>query len=500
MNKVVGQRYQTVAELLSGLRTPQSGSDAATPAQADVPSIAVLPFVNMSADAEQEYFCEGMAEEIINALTALDGLHVASRTSAFQAKAQDFEVAEIGVRLKVGTVLEGSVRKAGNRLRVTAQLINVSDGYHLWSERYDRDMDDVFAVQDEIARSVVEKLKVKLFGEQDAPLVTRPTDHLEAYTLVLKGRYYFAKMSGTALEKGLECFTQALAVDPAYAQAHAGIALVQTLRAFLSFAVPQQVMPMAKEAALKALSIDERVADAHFALAFVLDCYDWNWEAAEREYRRAVDLNPADGQTRCLYARHLGCMGRADASVTGGRHAVEHDPLSSFTRQIFALILSLARRFDAAMTEARAGIELERAYHPFYWNLGVASVGLGRHGEAVESLRQATTLAPGDLFSQGLLGWALGLDGQKQEALTIRTDLERRQTQEYVSGFVIALVNVGLGERDQAISWLQKAEEERDPSLSFVNSWPGLDPLRSDPRFQALLQRMNFPQQVSPGS
>ena len=500
MNKVVGQRYQTVAELLSGLRTPQSGSDAATPAQADVPSIAVLPFVNMSADPEQEYFCEGMAEEIINALTALDGLHVASRTSAFQAKAQDFEVAEIGVRLKVGTVLEGSVRKAGNRLRVTAQLINVSDGYHLWSERYDRDMDDVFAVQDEIARSVVEKLKVKLFGEQDAPLVTRPTDHLEAYTLVLKGRYYFAKMSGTALEKGLECFTQALAVDPAYAQAHAGIALVQTLRAFLSFAVPQQVMPMAKEAALKALSIDERVADAHFALAFVLDCYDWNWEAAEREYRRAVDLNPADGQTRCLYARHLGCMGRADASVTGGRHAVEHDPLSSFTRQIFALILSLARRFDAAMTEARAGIELERAYHPFYWNLGVASVGLGRHGEAVESLRQATTLAPGDLFSQGLLGWALGLDGQKQEALTIRTDLERRQTQEYVSGFVIALVNVGLGERDQAISWLQKAEEERDPSLSFVNSWPGLDPLRSDPRFQALLQRMNFPQQVSPGS
>ena len=208
--------------------------------------------------------------------------------------------------------------------------------------------------------------------------MTRPTDNLEAYTLVLKGRYYFTKMTGTALAKGLECFTQALAVEPAYAQAHAGIALVQTLRAFLSFAVPQQVMPMAKEAALRALSIDESVADAHFALAFVLDSYEWNWEAAEREYRRAVDLNPADTTARCIYARHLGCMGRADASVTGGRHAVEHDPLSSFTRQIFALILSLARRFDAAIAEARAGIELDRTYHPFYWNLGLSLVGLGR--------------------------------------------------------------------------------------------------------------------------
>ena len=396
LNKDKARRYLSVTDLLAEMRALRSGSDAATvatPTKADVPSIAVLPFDDMSPAKDQAYFCEGMAEEIINALTTLKGLQVASRTSAFQAKARDLDVAEIGARLKVGTVLEGSVRKAGNRLRVTAQLINVSDGYHLWSERYDRDMDDVFAVQDEIARSVVEKLKVKLLGEQDAPLVTRPTDNLEAYTLVLKGRYYFTKMSGTALEKGLECFTQALAVEPNYAQAHAGIALVQTLRAFLSFAVPQQVMPMAKEAALKALSIDERVADAHFALAFVLDSYEWDWEAAEREYRRAVDLNPADTLARCIYARHLGCTGRADASVTGGRHAVEHDPLSSITRQIFALILSLARRFDAAITEARAGIELERTYHPFYWNLGLSLVGLrqarrsGRAAQAVHDLR-----------------------------------------------------------------------------------------------------------------
>ena len=379
-----------------------------------------------------------------------------------------------------------------------AQLINVSDGYQLWSERYDRDMDDVFAVQDEIAQAVVKQLKVRLLGEQDAPLVTRPTDNLEAYTLVLKGRYYFTKMTGTALEKGLECFTQALAVEPAYAQAHAGIALVQTLRAFLSCAVPQQVMPMAKEAALKALAIDETVADAHFALAFVLDSYEWNWAGAEPEYRHALDLNPADTLTRCLYARLLGCSGRADASVTEGRHAVEHDPLSTFTRQIFALILSLAGRFDAAVAEARAGIELERTYHPFYWNLGLALVGLGRSAEAVEPLRQATTFAPGDLYSLGFLGWALGLAGQKQEAATIRSDLERRQTQEYVSSFVMALVNIGLGEHDQAISWLEKGAEARDPNLTFLNRMFIMDPLRPAPRFQAVLRRMNFPETATP--
>ena len=240
LNGVVGRaltknsvdRYQAVADLLDELRSAAAPS---TPAarHPDVPSIAVLPFDNMSADPEQQYFCEGMAEEIINALAALDGLHVASRTSAFLAKEKRFDIAEIGKRLKVGAVLEGSVRKAGNRLRVTGQLINVSDGYHVWSERYDRDMDDVFAVQDEIARAVVDKLKVKLLGEQNAPIIRRPIDNLEAYNLFLQGRYYWTRATGPALEKSLECFTRALAVEPAYAQAHAGIALVHIMRAYL---------------------------------------------------------------------------------------------------------------------------------------------------------------------------------------------------------------------------------------------------------------------------
>ena len=325
LDKSHSQRYQAVTDLLADLRAHQrrSGAAGAQPTEPDVPSIAVLPFANMSADLEQEYFCEGMAEEIINALTGLEGLHVASRTSAFLAKAKNFDIGEIGTRLKVGAVLEGSVRKAGNRLRVTAQLINVSDGYHLWSERYDRDMDDVFAVQDEITEAVVGKLKVKLLGEKVSPVAKRPTDNLEAYTLFLKGRHHFERFAGPALEQSLECFSQALAVEPSYAQAHAGIADVQTLRALLSFVAPQHVMPMAKEAALEALALDESVAEAHAALATVIDCYEWNWPDAEREYRRALELNPSDPRTRSRYADLLSRVGRADAAATEARRAVE---------------------------------------------------------------------------------------------------------------------------------------------------------------------------------
>ena len=229
LSKDKAHRYQAVADLVAGLQALQSGSDAATvatPTKADMPSIAVLPFANMSADPEQEYFCEGLAEELIDALARLENLRVVSRTSAFQFKGKGHDLQQVAEKLKVKTVLEGSVRKAGNRLRINAQLINAADGYHLWSERYDRDMDDVFAVQDDIARTVVEKLKVKLLGEQDGPVIMRPTDNLEAYNLYLKGRYYLERLTGPALKKSLACFTEALAVEPSYVRAQAGIARV----------------------------------------------------------------------------------------------------------------------------------------------------------------------------------------------------------------------------------------------------------------------------------
>ena len=325
LQKDPSKRFHTVRDLLGELKL-KGGADAG-PSSLDLPSIAVLPFRNMSADPEQEYFCEGLAEELIDALARLDGLHVAARTSAFQFGGKGHDLQEIGEKLRVKTILEGSVRRAGNRLRVNAQLINAKDGYHLWSERYDRDMDDIFAVQDDIARAVVEKLKVRLLVEQGAPIITRPTDNLDAYHLYLKGRYYIARYTGEMFEKARESFAQALALEPAYAQAHAGIAQVHTLKAFRSYAAPHTVMPDAKDAALKALSLDETVADAHVALAMVLQFYEWNWTGAEREYRRALELNPGDMAVREMYSYLLGQVGRAEESNRGcavGRRARSH--------------------------------------------------------------------------------------------------------------------------------------------------------------------------------
>ena len=320
LSKDAGKRHQAVADLLGDLTA--ATPSVPTASQSDVPSIAVLPFADMSPEKDQDYFCEGMAEEIINALTQLTNLRVVARTSAFQFKGQALDLREVGKKLDVTSVLEGSIRKAGNRLRVTAQLINVSSGYHLWSERFDRTMDDVFEVQDEVARTVSDKLQVELLGQDDAPPVTPPTRNLDAYSLFLQGRQCYAQTARPAFERALRYFRQALDLEPEYAEAHAGIARVRTSQVVLSFAAPQAVMPEAKDKALKALAIDDGVGDAHAALAHVLDCYEWNWPEAEREYQRALELNPGDTVTRKCQGRNKirpGGGGKLDHLAAGPR-------------------------------------------------------------------------------------------------------------------------------------------------------------------------------------
>ena len=372
LNKELGHRYQSVGDLLGDLRRRGQQSEVRrAPADQEVPSIAVLPFVDMSREQDEGYFCEGMAEEIINALTKLEGLKVASRTSAFQFKGQSQDIRRIGEALNVETVLEGSVRTAGHRLRLGAQLINIADGYHLWSERYDRDMEDVFAVQDDIARAVVEKLKVKLLGGADTPLVKRPTDNVEAYTLFLQGRHHLLRATEAALEKSLACFTQALALEPTYAQAQAGIAWVQAFRGMVSVAAPHTVMPEAKEAALRALALDETAADAHLALAYVLHYYEWDWAGAEREYGRALELNPGDAQARTAYAWLLADTGRVDEAVAEARSALERDPVSALPRFVLAQVFVAARRFEEAIAVAHAAIELDPSFPSSYQALEV---------------------------------------------------------------------------------------------------------------------------------
>ena len=491
LSKSESSRYRAVTDLLDELRSASAPSSQAT-SQRDVPSIAVLPFRNMSADPEQEYFCEGLAEELIDALARLEDLRVVARTSAFHFKGQSPDLREVGQKLNVKTVLEGSVRKAGNRLRINAQLINADDGYHLWSERYDRDIDDVFAVQDEIARSVVEKLKLKLLSS--TPVIKRPTDNLEAYNLFLEGRYHFARFTKASFETSLACFARARALEPDYAQALAGSAHVQTQQAFMGHVAPRDVMPSAKRAAVEALAADETIAAAHIAMARVLEVYEWERPAALRENRRAVDLSPGDALIRTFYAVLLARDGQEAASVIEARAAVESDPLSLMGRFFLSHILVCARRFDDALVEARRAVEVDSTYFLGHFSIGLAMAGQGRNEEAVEVFAHATTLQPDDPYTQGYLGWALGIAGQREKATSILHELEDRRLRQYCGGSSPALVSLGLGDHPQALSWLETAAEERDPMLAFINVLYPYDPLRADPRFQALLRRMNFPE------
>ena len=330
-------------------------------------------------------------------------------------------------------------------------------------------------------------------------MVQRATDNLEAYNLYLKGRHYFGRFWGAALTKSLKSFTEALTVEPSYVRAQAGMALVQAMRAVLDFLPPHDVMPEAKEEALRVLATDQTVADAHLALAFVRHWYEWDWIGAAQAYRRALDLNPVDSHARCLYGLLLAHLGQGDAAIAQSRRAVEGDPLAVFSQHSVSFALIMARQFDAAISEAQTGLELKPTYAFYFWDLGMAWAGLGRYDEAVEAFRQATVLTPGDAIPQGYLGWALGLAGRRQEALAILADLERRRSQEYVGGVLLAHVNVGLGDHDQAVAWLEQAADERDGKMTTLNAWFIVDPLRSDPRFRALLRRMNFPETVASG-
>ena len=366
LTKDLGQRYQTVTDLVHDLRTGSTPSViAASAPEQDVPSIAVLPFADMSPEKDQDYFCEGMAEEIINALTALDGLHVAPRTSAFLAKAKNFDIAEIGERLKVGAVLEGSVRKASKRLRVTAQLINVSDGYHLWSDRYDRDLDDVFALQDEIAQALVEQLQVKLLGAGDEHLVKRRTERLDAYEQYVKGCHY--RFTQYNLRMARECFAEALRLDPDYAAAHAALADTLVALSLLGVVSPWEGLQVAQRAVERALRLDGRLSEAHAAAGTVHMWLEWRWGDAEDESRRALELHPQSVDGHVSYAQLLAILGRTEESLEQSGIAQELDPLSAYAAVFRGWCLIGARRYDEAMAACQRALELQPNFALGHW-------------------------------------------------------------------------------------------------------------------------------------
>ena len=462
---------------------------------ADAPSIAVLPFVNMSADPENEYFCDGLAEELINALTKIERLKVLARTSSFSFKGKQVDVREIGQRLSVTSVLEGSVRKSGNQLRITAQLINVDDGYHLWSERYDRQIEDLFEIQDEVTFAVVAALKLKLLSKEKASLSKQPTENTEAYQLYMKGRYYWHQRTEEAVKKGIECFEQAIARDPTYALAYAGLADSYSLLGLSEYGAlpPTEAFPKAKEASEKALEIDNTLAEAHVSLAFARMYFDWDFSRAEQEYKQAIELNPVYATARHFRALNLMAMGEPDLAIAEMEVSQELEPLSLIINTNMGWMLYFAHQYDQAIEQYQKTLQMDKNFYPARFRLGQAYLQAESIEAAVREFEQAVTLSERKARPLGLLGYAYGLLGKRTEAGRILDELNELSKKRYVSSLETARIHTALGDKDRAFDCFAKAIDEREGWLIWMKLEPSFDSLRSDPRFTDLLRRVGLP-------
>jgi TolB-like protein len=500
--RLPADRFATAAELARALQAAEleaaTRPEVATGerrATARERAIAVLPFANLSPDPENEYFADGMTEEIINTLAQLEGLHVAARTSSFAFKGKQEDLRVIGEKLGVGVVLEGSARKAGHRLRITAQLINVADGYHLWSERFDRTLDDAFAIQDEIARAIAERLRVSLGTSGDQPVVEPPTENLRAYELYLQGRFFW-NQRGPGLARGLQHFEQAVALDPTFPLAHAGVAQAYTLLGFYGAMRPREAMPQAKEAARRALALDEGLAEAHNALGFVHMAFDWDWEAAEAELRRAIALDPKLVAARIWHATYLTFIrGVHDEALAESRLAVELDPLSPHPRYQLSVTLFASRRFEEAAMEAERAVQIDPTYFLAHRQLGFALSELGRIQEAVATHERAVDLSNRNPWALSELCNLCAWTGNIERAVALYQELESRSSSEYVQPTGLAVSAWLLGRRDEAFAWLERALEERDMLLCVFKYWPTMERggLSDDPRFAGVLEGVGFP-------
>jgi serine/threonine protein kinase/Tfp pilus assembly protein PilF len=491
------QRYQNINDVLVVLRRLRRELESIVSreqpsAKKPQPSIAVLPFANLSADKEQEYFCDGMAENIISALTHVEGLRVVARTSAFSFRGKEMDIREIGRKLNVGTLLEGSVRKAGNRLRITTQLVNAADGYHLWSEKYDRNVEHVFAIQDEISLAIVDKLKVKLLKEEKAKLVKHFTDNQEAYNLYLKGRYFWNRRYEGGLQKGIECFQQAIEKDPLYALAHAGTADCYAVLGHYGWLHPKEAYPRARAAAEKALEIDDTLAEAHASMGWILTFYDWDWAAAENEFRRALDLNPKYATGHEWYAVHLGNIGRLDEAIAEVRRALELEPLSLIINAVEGLAYTWLRQYDKAIDKCRKTLEMDPDFLLAHLFQAWAYAAKGMWEETIKAAQKAVTLSGESPFALWTLGTSYAMSGQENQALKMLDRLDELSKQRYVSPYCKAMIYLGLGNMDRAFEYLEKAYLERESFLATINNLPFFDSLRSDPRFTKLLKKMRL--------
>jgi len=489
-------RYATVAQFIEALETPHVSGPQATVVLHPTPpaeSIAVLSFLNMSGDPDNEYFGDGIAEELINLLTGVKGLRVASRTSAFAFKGTKTDPRTIGQTLNVQNVLEGSVRKAGNRLRVTAQLINAADGYHLWSERYDRDMADVFVIQDEISQTIVKALQIQLSPERQRTLVKRHTDNPDAYNAYLKGRHHWNNRPlGTP--KAIEYFEQAISLDPDYAMAYSGLAdCYSTLGSWENGGMPpREAFSKGAAAARRALELDDTLGEAHSSMAFVNLHFDWDWPSAERGFHRAIELSPSYPTAHHWCSHFAMALGRLEESLAESQLYLELEPTDVMANFHLVWHYWLARQPEPAIDQGWKTLELHpTAFWPGFF-MGLAYEDHEQMDQAIAHFQNAVTMSGGKSFVRAALGHAYAVAGARDLAAEVLEQLEDQSVRQYTPAYDRAVIYAGLGDRDRAFEWLERAYVERSSWMSYLRVEPRLDALRSDSRFVTLLKKVGL--------
>jgi len=454
-------------------------------------SIAVLPLDNFSGDPKQEYFADGMTDELTTDLATISALRVISRGSVMRFKGENRPpTPDIAKLLNVDAVIEGSVARVGDKVRVTAQLIDAPGDRHLWAKSYERDSRDVLALQDEVALAIAREINVELTPHEQERLTNSRTVDAQAHDAYLKGRYYLSSLTEERARKALEQFELAIRLDPNFAPAYSGMADAYTLGESLYFA-PKEVMPKAKAAAEKALQLDDTLAEAHFSLGAVKFQYDYDWPRAETEFRRALALNPSYAYGHDQYGFYLAFRGRLDDALAESRLANELDPLSPLTATDMAFPLTWQTKYAAAKEQCRNALELDPNNWFAQWTLGWIDIQVGKFNEATTEMQKARAMdSPPNLL--GRLGYAYAKSGERAKAEAIITELNQTSSQRYVSAYLTAEIYLGLGDKQRALDGLEKAYEARDWFLVYLKMDKIFDPLRSEPRFIALLKKAGF--------
>jgi TolB-like protein/Flp pilus assembly protein TadD len=484
--------------LIRSLRT-DSGVGAAAPAPAPdgISAIAVLPCDDLGGDPSEAYFSDGLTEELIATLSQVQALRVVARTSVFALEGEQLDVRDVGRRLNAGTVVECSVRRAGDRFRVTAQLVDAGDGYHLWAETYEREGTDLFAIQNDLAMRIASALEAELSPAERARLTHPPTTHPDAHVLYLRGRYFWNQRTPDALDRSIDYFQQAIAVDSQYAAAYAGLARAYALQGVVEAIPPQQANDRMRAAALRAVALDGDLAAAHAEMGSYLNVYAWDTDAAEQEYRRAIDLDPSDSNTRHMYGNLLRSAGRYEEAVEQKRRAAMLDPLSPQIFISLGLTLLAAGRQDEAYDTFRQAVELDSMYWSGHAGLGAYYSATGRHDEAVRAHRRALRVSGGNNNARAGLAQALAAAGRKEEAKRVLAEVREEVDRTGVHSPAAAFALLAVDDVDGALAWLETAHDQRHPQLRIID-FPSDPRLVNDARYADLARRIGRPNLAQP--